>query len=367
MENRTRVIAMYLPQYHPIPENDEWWGPGFTEWTNVAMAKPLYKGHNQPRVPADLGFYDLRLPETREKQADLARDAGIEGFMYWHYWFGNGKRLIPEVFQEVLESGTPDFPFCLGWANHSWYSKNWNANGSISQKMLMEQTYPGKDDIKLHFEFLLSAFKDARYVKLENKPLLYIFDPVSLPDEYINYFKKRTLEEGFSGLYLVGNISSPNISKDLLLQRGFDAVNYQRLGGIKQVSKNVSVTRLRLHSFIKRIIGIITNKPPFMYDYSKYYHYLIRQEDYSEDVIPSIMPQWDHTPRSGRNGTFFINATPDVFYKHAIEALKAVAEKKHPILFLKSWNEWGEGNMMEPDLTYGKGFINALRKALNDF
>ena len=163
---------MYLPQYHPFKENDQWWGKGFTEWTNVGKAKPLFRGHYQPRVPADLGYYDLRLPIIREEQAELAREAGVEGFMYWHYWFGNGKRLIPEVFDEVLESGSPSLPFCLGWANHSWFSKNWNADGSISKKLLMEQTYPGIEDEKMHFAFLLKAFKDKRYIKVDDKPLL---------------------------------------------------------------------------------------------------------------------------------------------------------------------------------------------------
>lgn len=367
MNKKIKIIAFYLPQYHPFKENDEWWGKGFTEWTNVGKAKPLFRGHNQPRVPADLGYYDLRLPIVREQQVALAKEAGVTAFCYWHYWFGNGKRLIPEVFQEVLESGSPDFPFCLGWANHSWYSKNWNSDGSISQKILMEQVYPGIEDVKSHFEFLVSAFKDPRYVKVHNKPLLYIFDPLSLPDEYIVYFKTRIVEVGFSGLYLVGNISSPSISKDSLLERGFDAVNYQRLGGLKHSSDNASVALMRLHSLIKRVKGLVINKPPFMYDYSKYYHHLIQPEDYSEDVIPSILPQWDHTPRSGRNGTFFINATPDLFYCHVKDALKAISNKEEPILFLKSWNEWGEGNMMEPDLTYGKGFINALKEALSDF
>ena len=125
MNRKARVIAYYLPQFHPIPENDEYWGKGFTEWTNVGKAKPLFKGHYQPRVPADLGYYDLRMSEIREAQADLARDAGIEGFCYWHYWFGNGKQLLERPFNEVLASGKPDFPFCLGWANHSWTTKTW--------------------------------------------------------------------------------------------------------------------------------------------------------------------------------------------------------------------------------------------------
>ncbi len=367
MNNKKKqIIAFYLPQYHPFKENDEWWGKGFTEWTNVGKAKPLFKGHNQPRVPADLGYYDLLLPSVREQQVVLAKEAGVTAFCYWHYWFGNGKRLIPEVFEEVLESGKPDFPFCLGWANHSWYAKNWNSDGTTSEKLLMEQTYPGIEDAKMHFDFLLKAFNDNRYVKVNGKPLLYIFDPAKIPNDYLNYLVSQTTKAGFPGLYLVGNISSPSISKKELLNKGFDAVNYQRLGGLKNVSEKTSLFKVRMYSLFKRIKGSITNRPPFMYDYKEYYKYLITEEDSSEDVIPSILPQWDHTPRSGRNGTFFVNAKPEYFYKHVSQALEVVSKKNNPILFLKSWNEWGEGNMMEPDLTYGKGFIEALRKALSD-
>ena len=143
--NKARVLAFYLPQYHPIPENDKWYGKGFTEWTNVGKAKPLFRGHYQPRVPADLGYYDLRMPEVREAQAQLAKDAGIEGFMYWHYWFGNGKMVLQDIFEEVLKSGKPDFPFCLGWANESWMAKLWNKNGATG-KTLIEQKYTGKED-----------------------------------------------------------------------------------------------------------------------------------------------------------------------------------------------------------------------------
>ena len=141
--SKPRVIAIYLPQYHVIPENDEWWGKGFTEWTNVAKAKPLFPGHYQPKIPADLGFYNLLQSDIREKQADMARDAGIEGFCYWHYWFGNGKQLLEKPFESVLKSGKPDFPFCIGWANHSWYKKTWDKNGT--NRLLIEQKYPGME------------------------------------------------------------------------------------------------------------------------------------------------------------------------------------------------------------------------------
>ena len=365
---KPRIIAFYLPQYHPFPENDEWWGKGFTEWTNVGKAKPLFKGHNQPRVPTDLGYYDLRLPIIREQQAQMACEAGVTAFCYWHYWFGNGKRLIPEVFDEVLESGRPDFPFCLGWANHSWYAKNWNSDGSTSKKILMEQTYPGLEDEKMHFSYLLRAFKDTRYVKIEGKPLLYIFAPQDLPLEYVNDFRKWTREAGFSDLYLVANIGTPNYCKEDALRDGYDAVSFQRLAtklheGDSFTDKIIRQIQLRY----EKVCGYLLHRPPFCVDYSKNYHSLIRKGDEAEDVIPALLPQWDHTPRSGWNGSLLVNATPEYFYKHVKEALSVIKNKRTPILFLKSWNEWGEGNMMEPDLTYGRGFIEALRKAVDEF
>ena len=168
-----KIIAFYLPQFYPTPENDEWWGKGFTEWTNVAKAKPLFPGHNQPRVSADLGFYDLRLPTVREEQVRLAKEAGIDGFCYWHYWF-NGRRLLDRVFSEVVESGKPDFPFCLCWANHSWSMKTWDP--SRPNKLLIEQTYPGKNDFEAHFYAMLPAFKDPRYIRHKGKLLFGVFD-----------------------------------------------------------------------------------------------------------------------------------------------------------------------------------------------
>lgn len=363
-----KIIAFYLPQYHPFPENDEWWGKGFTEWTNVGKAKPLFKGHNQPRVPTELGYYDLRLPLIREEQAKMAREAGITAFCYWHYWFGNGKRLIPDVFDEVLESGNPNFPFCLGWANHSWFAKNWNSYGTKTERLLIEQKYPGFDDERMHFDFLLKAFKDFRYLKIEGKPLLYIFDPIQIPQDYLSNFRKWTKKAGFADLFLVANISSPSISKEFCLQKGFDAVNFQKLGGIHNtILIRMGINGARLYSLWKRITGFLFNRPPFMFDYRKYYKYLIQKDDYSNDVIPSLMPQWDHTPRSGRNGSFFINATPEYFRKHIKDALNAIKNKPNQILFLKSWNEWGEGNMMEPDITFGRGFIDVLREEIDRF
>lgn len=374
MKNKVEIIAFYLPQFHPFKENDEWWGKGFTEWTNVGKAKPLFKDHNQPRVPTELGYYDLRLPIVREQQADMARDAGVTAFCYWHYWFGDGKRLIADIFDDVLNSGNPNFPFCLGWANHSWYAKNWNKEGStILNKTLIEQTYPGKKDMELHFNYLAKAFKDDRYVKIDGKPFFYIFDPVSIPEEYIRFINSRAIEIGFNdGLFLVANVASTcPLTKQQLLDKGFNAVNYQRLGGLSQqkvMKQNAQLVKIK--NLCKKLFSLINRKPPFAKDYNSYRNILIdKDEDKCEDVIPSLVPQWDHTPRSGWNGTLFTNATPEVFAKHVIDALEVIKDKpaNRQILMLKSWNEWGEGNFMEPDLTYGRGFIEALKDSLKKY
>ena len=201
-----RLIAFYLPQFHPIPENDEWWGPGFTEWTNVAKAKPLYRGHYQPHLPAELGFYDLRVPETRQAQADLAREHGIEAFCYWHYWFA-GRRILERPFSEVLTSGEPDFPFCLGWANQTW-TGIWHGN---PDRILIEQTYPGVDDHVAHFDAMLPAFEDPRYFRVDGKPLFYVFKPRFIPElrKFADLWRQLARRAGLPGLYLVGEEFRP--------------------------------------------------------------------------------------------------------------------------------------------------------------
>lgn len=364
---KPRIIAFYLPQFHPLPENDEWWGKGFTEWTNVGKAKPLFKGHDQPRVPTELGYYDLRLPQVREEQAKLAREAGIEGFMYWHYWFGNGKTIMADIFKEVLDSGHPNYPFCLGWANHSWYNKLWNKDGTSSNKLLIEQTYPGYDDVKIYFDSLLPAFNDCRYIKVDGKPLFYIFDPINLPETYINYFKDLAIRAGLPGIYFVANVVNPLSDKSIFLKKGYDAVTYQRLNsGSGWLGKTFGIYGEKAYMILRRIKNFLTHRPPRMESYAKVSKCFITSLEEDRDVIPTIIPQWDHTPRSGWNGLFLIKSTPELFKKVVLRTIETIKNKRpqEQIIFLKSWNEWGEGNYMEPDLTHGRGYIEALKEAL---
>lgn len=366
---KSKIIAFYLPQFHAFKENDEWWGKGFTEWTNVGKAKAYFKGHDQPRVPTELGYYNLKDPEVREAQAQMAKEAGVSGFMYWHYWFA-GKRLMGDIFDSVLESGQPDFPFCLGWANHSWHTKLWNKDGTSTNKLLIEQTYPGDEDIQAHFEYLLKAFKDKRYIKIEGKPLLVIYDPVSLPKEYLDRFQELATEAGLKGIFTICYLGRPEMDNEEFIAKGFDMVMYQRLD--KELSpalKKMGILGKAVKHAKKYLYGLIHRLPPYAMDYKKVYHNFVTEKERDCDVAPMIIPQWDHSPRSGRYGMILYNSKPEYFYSHVLDALNAIKNKPEDrkLIFLKSWNEWGEGNYMEPDLSNGRGYINALLKAKEDF
>lgn len=362
MENKQKIraIAFYLPQFHPTKENDEWWGKGFTEWTNVAKARPLFRGHYQPHIPADLGFYDLRLSESREAQADLAKQYGIEGFCYWHYWFGNGKRLLERPFNEVLNSGKPDFPFCLAWANHSWMKKLWDPKATFKDKLLMEQTYPGDDDIKNHFYTLLPAFKDERYIKVNGCPLFLIYAPLDYKDvtHFIRTWRDLAIQNGLNGIYFVGQGSTVN--RERILSLGFDAFNDASVFGV-QSSRNTLMLTIR--KIVARLL-----KYPITYSYADAMKYWVHPEARYADTIPTIIPNWDHSPRSGSKGLILTGATPELFKKHVTEIVDQVKDKKaeERIVFIKSWNEWGEGNYLEPDLQYGCEKLKVFKEVVLD-
>lgn len=360
--NKPRVIALYLPQYHPFKENDEWWGKGFTEWTSVGRAKPLFKGHYQPRVPADLGYYDLRMPIVREQQAELAKEAGIEGFCYWHYWFGNGKQLMANIINEVIETGKPDFPFMLGWANHSWYAKNWNtADTKGKDRLLIEQTFPGDEDIRKHYEYARIAFKDPRYIKEGNKPLFMIYIAKDIPDNMIELWNKWAIEDGFDGIYFLGNIPATADETDFI-NRGYSAVIKSRTGSV--IEKKFENKLSFLYAKMKSHLFNIPDRKVSYEEASKYF--IDESEDIDDSIIPNIVPGFDHSPRSGKYGLILHNSTPELFYKHCKRVLKMVSKKKNKFIMLRSWNEWGEGNYMEPDLKFGKQYIMALRKAFDE-
>jgi lipopolysaccharide biosynthesis protein len=356
--NNLRLIAFYLPQFHPIPENDEWWGKGFTEWTNVAKAKPLFRGHYQPHIPADLGFYDLRLPETRIAQAELAKKYGIEGFCYWHYWF-NGKRVLDRPFSEVLSSGQPDFPFCLAWANESW-TRTWLGQ---ERHILLEQSYSEEDDLS-HIRCLLKAFSDPRYIRIRDRPLFLIYRPRSLPDanKTTDVFRTECLRNGISEPYLLG--IDAHCSNTDCRQLGFDGtVNFEpQLSVLPQFLDDRAKVAKLVRNFEFRVI----HPKLKIYDYSAARRRMMsRMRDFP--VYPCIFVGWDNTPRRGRNAIVITNSTPENFEAGLVDIFRSVVKEpdEYRLLFINAWNEWAEGNHLEPDLKHGPGFLEAIARALS--
>lgn len=378
---KVRVIALYLPQFHPIPENDEWWGKGFTEWTNVKKAKPLCKGHVQPRVPADLGYYDLRDPETRERQAELAREAGIEGFCYYHYWFGNGRQLLERPFNEVLASGKPDFPFCLCWANHDWTNKSWKkGNTQKTGSMIMQMQYSEEDHIN-HFYNILPAFRDKRYITVDGKPLFAVWAPRNIPNgkRFVELWQNLAKQNGLPGIHFVGYTANANKKlpngKLSLYETNKASAFYQSVLDIGYDAV-ISSGLTRAQSIIQGRLGLAWNILTYKtripssshLDYSKVMRHYYVDEDAWENVYPTLLPQWDRTPRAGSKTEFLINSSPGKFQSTIEEALSYLKDKtsEHRILFLKAWNEWGEGNYVEPDQQFGHGWLDAIKNAINE-
>ena len=365
---KARVIAHYLPQFHPIPENDKWWGKGFTEWTNVTAARPQFRGHEQPKLPADLGFYDLRVAETRAAQADLARGYGVEGFCYWHYWFA-GDRLLERPFAEVLASGEPDFPFCLGWANHSWSAAAFRTGNE--RDILKEQTYPGNADHDRHFGYLLTAFQDPRYIRVDGRPLLLIYHPQDIPDcrTMLDRWRAAAASADLGGLHVVATLGHDQREWDAAAA-GFDAATVWPMSRVVSqgrpallgVRVRKRLERLRLHGLAGRLTDFWTANDR-VYDYAQVLDLLAAEDLPGLLCYPMVIPNWDTTPRYAERAIVFHGACPDLFRQHVRHAVTYV-QRLPPgrrIIFAKSWNEWAEGNYLEPDRQHGLGFLEALR------
>jgi hypothetical protein len=360
---KARAIAMYLPQFHPIPENDAFWGRGFTEWTNVTNARALFRGHRQPLLPGELGFYDLRLPEVREQQAELAREGGIEAFCYWHYWFGNGKRALERIFDEVLESGAPAFPFCLGWANHSW-SNRWL--GVSDEVTIFEQTYPSDEDLETHLSFLTRAFSDRRYLRVDGDPLFLVYHPQQLPEFYVREIRSRAQSVGFRDVHLVGIGDATACSADRGY-RGF--IDHDVLSHIHAAIMNPEAvfapqTR-RLARAIRRRIPLGTPMRGVRLPYSAYRRHM-ELKSLNNAEYPMAVPNWDNTPRHGTRGCVLTGCSPEQFRLHLQALVDKVMHRTfdHRLIFIKSWNEWAEGNHMEPDRVHGRSWLEASLAAL---
>lgn len=364
-----RAIAYYLPQYHPIPENDKWWGKGFTEWTNVAKAKPLFRGHYQPRLPADLGFYDLRLAEVREKQSAIAKEYGVHGFCYYHYWFGNGKQLLERPFNEVLTSGKPDLPFMLCWANQTWAGV-WFGNDKPD--ILIEQLYPGKEDYIKHFDYLSKAFADPRYITIEGKPVFHVYMPRNIPDLelFVNTFRECAHKYGFKGLYLLATHCPTTWDPR---KYGFDGVvsnNFHRVrkdaSKLKRIFKDKKSLFGKIEGKIRSLVkekDISQRTKPYILDYSDLVKIISNWPEVDYDYFPQVIPDWDNSARSGMKSFIVKGSTPALWMNHLNDANDYVKRynPEKQLVFIKSWNEWAEGNYLEPDEKWGMQYLEALR------
>ena len=348
VETDVRLIAFYLPQFHPIPENDLWWGKGFTEWQGVASARPLFSSHYQPHLPADLGFYDLRLAEVRSAQAELARQYGIYGFCYHFYWF-SGRRVLQRPLDEMLKSGEPDFPFCVCWANEPW-SRRWDGSQS---EVLIPQEHDIAVDKRLISE-LLPLFSDRRYIKVDGKPLMVIYRIGLLPDPQALFATWRDVakKHGFPGLHIC---MAEAFGFDDPFDKGCDAaVEFppHRLVAdrLNETTEGLSQDYPgSLYSYATAVMNDIVAMPA---DYPRY---------------KCVVPSWDNTPRRGSAGNVFHGSTPELYelwLREAIAFTRRRLPAKQRLVFINAWNEWGEGAHIEPDMRFGRQYLEATRRAL---
>lgn len=363
----TRLIGFYLPQYHPIQENDTWWGRGFTEWTNVAKARPKFPGHYQPHLPADLGFYDLRLDEVRERQAMMARDHGIHGFCYYHYW-SQGNRLLERPFSEVLATGKPDFPFCLCWANENW-TRRWDG---MDQHVLWQMTY-SEDDDRRHMEWLCHAFRDERYIRIDGKPLFLVYRTCNLPDARQTAMIWRETAERAG----VGEICLANVESLLSCHRdpeeiGFDiAVEFQPAWKTLKRKRHTRKDRALLH--IKRPLAaaniIAQYQENIICDYADYVRAQMRRPVAGYPKIPCVTPSWDNSARHPDSRAIILDgATPSAFSTWLLDTLrnrKFISNCGDQFVFVNAWNEWAEGAHLEPCQRWGRQYLEAVRRSLN--
>lgn len=375
--NKTKIIAYYLPQYHEIPENNEWWGKGFTEWTNVKNAKPVFKGQKQPKVPLNKNYYDLMNKETVEWQTKLANDYGIYGFCYFHYWFKDGRKILEKPAENLLKWKDIPQRFCFFWANDQWKRtwSNTDVAGTVwvsedvrpkgdNKEILLEQDYGNEKDWALHFDYLLPFFKDERYIKVNNKPFfaIYSMDQINCSKEMFSLWTNLAKENGFDGIHFVSvNQECPdNPYIDAILQYGFGT--YSRSYHFKQAQ-----FKERIENRFKKIF-LRNNKEinRHIWEYSFIWKCITSVKPYGN--IPNYAGgdvHTDETPRRGAKALYFKNSSANIFEKYLRKQLERCSKiYKTEYLFLDAWNEWGEGNYLEPDEQYGYSFLEAIRNAV---
>lgn len=353
-----RALAIYLPQFHPVRENDAWWGRGFTEWTNVTKATPLFAGHYQPHLPADLGFTDLRVPDVREAQAKLARAHGIHGFCYYHYWF-SGRRILERPFDEVLMSGSPEFPFCLCWANENW-TRRWDGQ---DQEVLLQQDYSPADDVA-HIQSLLPAFADPRYIRVGGKPVFLVYRTGLMPEpaRTAERWRNEAMRAGIGDLYLirVENFTRDPVPSDI----GFDAAmpfapDWRSSPPARRPSAIARILRrLKLHDPMLERQNVMS--------YADLADSFLARPASTYLQYPCVTPMWDNSARRKVGAAIFHDSTPALYERWlrlAGERFVAPSPDEN-LIFINAWNEWAEGNHLEPCQRWGRAYLDATRDAL---
>jgi lipopolysaccharide biosynthesis protein len=338
-----KLLAFYLPQFHPTKENDLWWGHGFTEWTNVTKAQPLFDGHYQPHLPTDLGFYDLRLKETRLAQYALAKEYGIHGFCYHYYWF-SGKRILNQPIDEMLANSDEDMPFCFCWANENW-TRRWDA---ADHEILIAQKYLPDDDLNF-IQSLESAFRDTRYIKVDGKPLLIVYRPQHLPDSKrtISVWREYLRNVGIGEIHLVCALTHGNEDYE---QYGFDS-------GVEFPPHNLKVRHSNEHIYPYEPFGGLAVQ------YADLASSYLDREYKGRSVFKTVFPSWDNTARVGRRAVVVLNGNPANYELWLNRTILGATKKGDSFVFINAWNEWAEGCHLEPDRTYGRGFLQATLRA----
>lgn len=362
-----KTIAFYLPQFHSIPENDQWWGQGFTEWTNVKATRPQFKGHMQPEVPYKQNYYNLLESDVQQAQAELAEKYGVGGFCYYHYWF-EGKLLLEKPMENMLNNKSIKIPFCVCWANETW-ARTWDGK---EQDILIKQNYEeGEEEWKKHFDYLLSFFRDERYIKHEGKPMLLIYKPQLIINgkEMLKYWRELATEAGFDGLY-VGYQHHSAFDYDMK-EYGFDfGVEFEPFYTVRELKKSISGKASKVgyalkHPkwLIRKLRAKLFNKPT-IYDYDEIWERIINRRPEREGLVPGAFTSWDNTPRRGCNSNVFYEATPDKFKKYFSKQLDHAKDVYNAdYIFINAWNEWAEGAHLEPDERNGYGYLEAILEA----
>lgn len=368
-----KIIAFYLPQFHEIPENNEWWGKGFTEWINVKKAKPLFDGHNQPRIPLNNNYYNLLDDDIKKWQIKIAKDNGIYGFCMYHYWF-NGHLLLEKPIEQYLKNKSLDFPFCLCWANENWTTQWVDSNS----KILIEQKYGDKKEWERHFNYFLPFFKDERYIKENNSPLLVIYRPEIIDNfnEMAEYWNELAKLNGFKGIIIANQAADPRKIPELDAHIDYH-IEYQP-GFAQKEKQGNKHKKLRLAARkIKKILKVLFpskewsdfnfTKIDFKLDYDEIWNEILNHCPFNEKSVAGAFVDFDNTPRKGERGYLYYNASPkkfETYFKKLVT--KVEQEYKNKYIFMFAWNEWGEGGYLEPDKTNGYAYLNAIKRVLDE-